>query len=121
MGHPYRPGLGIDGLEITPQLADLFRLPAPRGFLIENVYPGSPADLAGLRAGSRTIVLGERVFVIGGDILTAIDGKELSSLSQIKKALLESRPGQGLRLTVFREGRTAEVVLPLEPMHGPWR
>ena len=121
MGHPYRPALGLNGIEITPQLADLFRLPLGRGVLIENVSPGSLADMAGLRGGTRTIVLGEAVFVIGGDVLTAVDGKEISSLSQIQKALLEARPGQRMRLTVFRDGRKLEVLLPLEPMHGPWR
>jgi hypothetical protein len=35
----------------------------------------------------------ERI-VIGGDVLTAVDGKEISSLSQKQKALLEARPGQ---------------------------
>ena len=121
MGHPYRPALGIDGVEITPELAALFGLPVHSGFLIQDVFPGSPADLAGLRAGSRAIVLGQNLYVIGGDVVTAINGKEISSRTQIMKVLLESRPGQYLKLTVFREGRIAEVNLPLEPMHGPWR
>jgi S1-C subfamily serine protease len=121
MGHPYRPALGIDGIAITSQLADLFHLPLRRGLLIESVFPGSPADLAGLRAGARSVVLGEQVFVIGGDILTAINGKEISSLSQFRKTLLEFQPGQLLKMTVFRDGRRAEIALPLEEMHGPAR
>lgn len=121
MGHPYRPALGIDGIEITPELAVLFGLPVRRGFLIQDVFPGSPADLAGLRAGNRAIVLGENLYVTGGDVVTAMNGKDVSSLTQMMKALLESRPGQDLRLSIFREGRTIELTLPLGPMHGPWR
>ena len=47
--------------------------------------------------------------------------QESSSRTQMMKVLLESRPGQYLKLTVFREGRIAEVNLPFQPMHGPWR
>jgi S1-C subfamily serine protease len=121
MGHPYRPALGIDGIAITPELAVLFGLPAQRGFLIQDVFPGSPAHIAGLRAGNRAVVLGENLYVIGGDVVTSINGKDVSSLIDIMKILLESRPGQYLRLTILREGRTMELALPLEPMHGPWR
>jgi S1-C subfamily serine protease len=121
MGHPYRPPLGLNGIQITTQLAELFQLPVRQGFLIQNVSPGSPADMAGLRAGSRTVLLGEEVFVIGGDVLTEIDGKEVSSLSQVQRAFLEARPGQRMRLTILRDGRKFEVLLPLEPMHEQWR
>ena len=47
--------------------------------------------------------------------------QDISSHPQIMKVLLESRPGQYLKLTVVREGRIAEVNLPFQPMHGPWR
>jgi S1-C subfamily serine protease len=121
MGHPYRPPLGMSGIEITPQLAELFRLPVGHGFLIQNVSPGSPADMAGLLSGTRTIALGEEIFVIGGDVLIAIDGREISTRSQIQKAFLEARPGQRMTLTVFRNGRTLDLELLVEPMHAPWR
>ena len=51
----------------------------------------------------------------------ALMSKQESSTTQMMKVLLESRPGQYLKLTVFREGRIAEVNLPFQPMHGPWR
>jgi S1-C subfamily serine protease len=113
--------LNRPGFDILSSLAVLFGLPVRRGFLIQDVFPGSPAHLAGLRAGSRAIVLGENLYVIGGDVVTYINGKDVSALSQIMKAILESRPGQYVTLIILSEGQMMELALPLEPMHGPWR
>ena len=118
MGHPYRPSLGIDGEEITPELAELFDLPRQNGFLVERVAPGSLAERQGLRAGSRFILLNETAYVLGGDIITSINGNEVSSATQIAIALLESHPGDELRLTILRYGELLEVVFRLGPMHS---
>ncbi|MFQ5789951.1 MAG: S1C family serine protease [Acidobacteriota bacterium] len=119
MGHPYRPSLGIDGVEITPELADLFGLPRRKGFLVERVVPGSLAERQGIRAGRRVVLMNETAYVLGGDIITEINGKETSSASEIARILLKSHPGEQLRVTLLREGQLREVVLPLAPMH--WR
>lgn len=78
--------LNRPGFDILSSLAVLFGLPVRRGFLIQDVFPGSPAHLAGLRAGSRAIVLGENLYVIGGDVVTYINGKDVSALSQIHES-----------------------------------
>ena len=117
MGHPYRPGLGIDGVEVTLELAALFGLPVSTGFLIEDVFPGSIGFAIGLRAGERVIVLGGAAYVLGGDIITAIDGKKVSRSAEIAKIFLESHPGRTLRLTIFREGTLQNVDVPLMEMH----
>jgi len=118
MGHPYRPSLGIEGIEITPELVDLFGLPERSGFLVERVVPGSLADDAGIRAGTRMVLLNETAYVLGGDIVMAINGEEISSASPIARILLYPRPGTDLTVTVFRDGQVREIVLPLPPMHG---
>jgi S1-C subfamily serine protease len=119
MGHPYRPPLGIDGVEITPEISDLFGIPARRGYLVERVLPGSLGERAGLLAGTRMVLLSESVYVLGGDILTAINGEEISSGAQIARILLLSRPGEILTIRLLREGEWREVSVPLEAMH--WR
>jgi S1-C subfamily serine protease len=117
MGHPYGPSLGIAGTQITPQLADLFGLPVRSGFLIENIQPLGLANRAGLRAGKRVVMLGDSIYVLGGDVITAIDGRPVSTESQIAKTMLLSKPGQTLRLTIMRDGGQEEVLLRLEEMH----
>lgn len=116
MGHPYRPVLGFSGSEITPSIANLFGLPVERGFLIEEVLPNSPAAEAGLRAGGRIVMVSEKSYVLGGDIIVGVNGEAFSAASQLAKALLRSRPGQALRLQVYRQGNTVEVSVPLMKM-----
>ena len=116
MGHPYRPSLGIEGIEITPELTDLFGLTRRSGVLVARIEPGSLAERAGLRAGARIVLLNETTYVLGGDIITAINGKEISSASQIMRILLESHPGDELRLSVLRDKVFHEVDIRLAPM-----
>ena len=116
MGHPYRPVLGFSGSEITPSLAKLFGLPLERGFLIEEVLPNSPAAEAGLQAGGRIVMVGQKPYTLGGDIIVGVNGEAFSAASQIAKVLLQSRPGQELRLQVYRQGRTLEFSVPLRKM-----
>ena len=118
MGHPYRPSLGIDGVGITPELAELFDLPRKSGFLVERVAPGSLAERHGVRAGGRFVLLNETAYVLGGDIITAINDNEVSSATEIARALLESHPGDELRLTILRHGELLEFVFHLGPMHS---
>jgi S1-C subfamily serine protease len=116
MGHPYRPQLGFSGSEITPSIANLFGLPLEQGFLVEQVLPNSPAAYAGLRAGERIVVFRDKPYVLGGDIITAINGQPVTTPSQIAQTLLESHPGQVLRLSVFRRGQKLEIAIPLRKM-----
>ena len=116
MGHPYRPHLGFSASEITPSIARLFGLPLERGLLVEEVLPGSPAALAGLRAGGRIVMVTERPYVLGGDIITAVNGQELASSSELAHVLLEARPGQTVRLSVYRNGQELEIPIRLQKM-----
>ena len=110
--------LGFTGSEVTASMAKLFGLPVERGFLVEEVLPGSSAEAAGLRGGSRMVALtvGDKPYMLGGDIIVGIDDKPFTSAAQLAQILLRSKPGQKLRLTVYRKGQTIDVDLPLEKM-----
>jgi S1-C subfamily serine protease len=116
MGHPYRPMLGFSGSEVTPSLAKLFGLPVEHGFLVEEVLPHSPAQHAGLHAGTRLVMVSEKPYVLGGDIIVGINGESFISPAQLSQILVRSRPGQRLELRVYRQGQTIQVDLPLEKM-----
>jgi S1-C subfamily serine protease len=83
---------------------------------VQEVLPGSPAALAGLQPGERIVVTGDRVFALGGDIITAVNGQAIGGASDIARLLLEARPGDVLRLEVHRGGARHEVVIPLQRM-----
>lgn len=116
MGHPYRPQLGFSTSEITPSIAKLFGLPLEKGLLVEEVLPGSPAALAGLRAGGRVVMVTDRPYVLGGDIITAVNGQEVTVSSQLAHILLQSRPDQLVRLNVYRNGQYVEISIRLQTM-----
>lgn len=117
MGHAYRPKLGFSGSEITPNFAKLFGLPVESGLLVEEVIPGSPAFEAGLQAGNRVVVVSDRPFVLGGDIVRSVNGKAISSPAQLAQVLQEARPGERIRLGVLRGQQQIEIVLPLAKMN----
>lgn len=116
MGHVYRPQLGFSGAEITPAFAKLFGLSVTRGLLVEEVLPRSPAAVAGLRAGGRVVVSGDKTYVLGGDIVTTINGQPVTSSATIARVLLEGQPGDLLRIAIDREGRPVEILILLEKM-----
>ena len=108
-GRVIRPWLGVQGLLVEPALKDLFRVPLVDGFLIEMVEPGSPAQIATLRGGHLEIMVAGRELLLGGDIITAIDGAPVRAPEELVKALAGMKVGGKIRLEIFREGNTFEV------------
>lgn len=117
MGHVYRPLLGFTAKPVSSELAGLFELPVTNGLLIEEIMPGTPAHSAGLVPGSRVIPLNDTIYILGGDIIVAVNGKPLSSARDLNALLLGSRPGESVRLTLIRDGQRREVIVILPEMH----
>lgn len=110
------PWLGLEelGYEITPALAQSLRLPVEQGLLIARIYRGSPVDIAGVRSAQEEVILRNRRYLVGGDILTAIDGRPLTTWEQLNAYLDEAaRVGQTVTLSLLRDGEplTLEVTL----------
>jgi S1-C subfamily serine protease len=102
------PWLGFEalGYEITPALAQMLNLPVQDGILIAQFYRGSPADQAGLRGAQNETIIGNRRYLIGGDILTAIDGAPLTKWDDLNAYLEENAAvGQQVALTILRAGK----------------
>src|SRR6478752_2015563 len=77
LGRVRRPALGVVTLPISPDIADQLGLAADYGLLIVRAVPGGAADRAGLRGGSERAYLGNQPIMIGGDLITAIDGQDV--------------------------------------------
>jgi S1-C subfamily serine protease len=60
-----RPYIGIAGLSLTPDLSKQIGLNQTRGFLLTFIAKGSPADNAGLRAGTNTTTIKGRDIIVG--------------------------------------------------------
>ncbi|MGA7522205.1 MAG: trypsin-like peptidase domain-containing protein [Acidobacteriaceae bacterium] len=112
-GHARRPSLGIRTLAIGPDLAQQMGLPAEYGVLIENVVPGGAAARAGLRGGNQTAYLGNEPISIGGDLIVAIDGQQITNSQDLAEIMDEHQPGDTITVTFYRGRRkmTTRVTL----------
>lgn len=108
------PWLGISGFSVAPRLARDLRLPVEWGVLVGGVDAAGPADKAGLRGGTQQVVIGGAPLVIGGDLVTAIDGRPVRAMEDIIAYLEEERQvGDVVRLTVMRDGEEREIEVQL--------
>ena len=83
-----KPYLGIAGDSVPASYQERFNW--PEGVYVSQVTNGSPAELAGLQA---------------GDIITAIDGKAVTSMSDIQSILEDHKVGDKIKLSVTRSSR----------------
>ena len=76
--------LGLGAQSIDAELAALFNLPVKRGLLVQNVRPGSGADLAGLRPATQQVTVAGESWGLGGDIIVAASGRAVSNVAQLR-------------------------------------
>lgn len=84
-----RGWIGVEAQDITPELADSFRLKEVRGALIAGILRGGPADKAGMRP---------------GDILLEVGGRKVLDTSGMLNLISGLKPGSSLTLRVLRDG-----------------
>ncbi|HEX5904858.1 MAG TPA: trypsin-like peptidase domain-containing protein [Candidatus Nitrosocosmicus sp.] len=107
--HPY---IGINGFDITPEIANLVNLPEAVGFLVVNVTDGSPASRSGIVGGNQTVQVNGIPLKIGGDIITHIDDKSVRKVDDILSYLENHKEiGDNVNLTVLRGPNLTEKVI----------
>ena len=110
------PRLIRDGRFVRPALGIAAGPPAlhralglPRGVALLQVSPGGPAAKAGLLAFRR----GNRGEVVGGDVITAIDGDNVVDLDNLLSRLENRQPGDSVTLTLWRGGQVRKQAVVL--------
>ncbi len=91
--------VGMRVQDLNPALAQNLGLPAVRGVLASFLEPDSPAERAGVRF---------------GDIVTAVNGEEVESVRQARRAIFGSRVGDVITVTVLRGEETHDFDIKLE-------
>jgi len=105
---------GVSTQELYPQLADRLGLEVDTGAIVAEVVPDSPADDAGLQAGEDVITFqGNPTTPNGGDVITAVDGEEITSGSDLPRIIALLDPGETVTLDVIRDGESEQVELTL--------
>lgn len=113
------PWLGVRLLDITPERAEVFKrygapMPVDQGVMIVEVVPGSPADKAGLRGADRTVTIGNSRVPVGGDIITAMDGKPIRSTQELTIQLDTGyQVGDTVTVTINRQGKEMQMPVTL--------
>ena len=116
-GRVIRPWLGIKGKLVTDELQNLIALPLPSGLLIIDVDDGSPAEALGLRAGKLDVTIEGEPWVLGGDIIVAVNGQDVKTSTQYGQLFQQLTAQQLVEITVSRDGvrRTMSVTMGERP------
>ncbi|MBX9849161.1 MAG: Do family serine endopeptidase [Rhodocyclaceae bacterium] len=89
-----RGWIGVEVQEITPELAESFKLPDSKGALIAGIVRGAPADRAGIKP---------------GDILLSVENKPVKDAQVMLEVIATQEPGQSARFKLRREGKEIEL------------
>lgn len=113
-GRVYRkPRLGVEVLYIAGDYAEALELPRKGGLLVQRVIRGTAAAEAGVRGARDSAIVGNYEIGIGGDFITAIDGKPVDRQDALSLVLARKRAGDNMDLTVFRGGKESTVKVTL--------
>ena len=92
-GYVVKPYIGVSIVDVS---AETQSYGLPQGAAIRSVDEGSPAESCGLQ---------------NNDIITHVNGEEITSSADLKKYVTDSIPGDVLHLTLWRQGNTLELDL----------
>jgi S1-C subfamily serine protease len=112
-GRIRRPSLGIVSYAIGPDLAQQMGLAADYGVLIQRVIPGGAADRAGLRGGNQEAYVGNTPIMLGGDLIIAIDGQQITDPQDISVIMDKHQAGDTISVTILRGRNKITVKLVL--------
>jgi putative serine protease PepD len=105
--------IGVQVETIPPGVSKMVRGIPGSGVTIAKVTSGSPAARAGLRAATHQVTADGQTALLGGDSITALDGKPIRSAQDLADAVAQKKPGDRISLTVVRGGATRTVSITL--------
>jgi S1-C subfamily serine protease len=122
-GYYAHPWLGTEMLSLTGSVASVLReagaqVPTDSGILVIDAVQGGPAARAGIQGGSRWVRVGRYQVPVGGDIITAVDGRPTDDLQALTVYLeTEKTIGDEVELTILRGEQ--QLVIPVTLAEQP--
>ncbi|MGB7768117.1 MAG: DegQ family serine endoprotease [Verrucomicrobiia bacterium] len=102
-GKVTRGYLGIKLEDITAGLAESFGLTAQNGALVDDVYPGTPAQKAGIES---------------GDVIVEFNGKDVADASSLQLMISDCSPEAEAAVKVIRNGHEKTFTVKLAELPG---
>jgi S1-C subfamily serine protease len=112
-GRVKRPSLGIVSYAIGPDLADQMGLAVDSGVLVQKVISGGAAERAGIHGGTQQAYVGNTSIMLGGDLIVAIDGQEVTDTQDINAIMDKHQAGDTVSVTIYRGRRQMTLKLTL--------
>ncbi|HIJ57143.1 MAG TPA: Do family serine endopeptidase [Deltaproteobacteria bacterium] len=89
-GEVTRGWLGVGIQDITKEIADYYGLKDGKGVLVQQVFPGDPADKAGINS---------------KDIILEVNGKPVETSRELTRVIAGINVGETVSIKVLREGQ----------------
>jgi serine protease Do len=102
-GHVTRGYLGVMIQNVTPALADEFKLKDTKGALVGDVVPGGPADKAGFKA---------------GDVVLDFNGNSVIDSRHLRLEVAETKPGTAVPVEILRDGSRQKLEVTVNELPG---
>ncbi len=100
-GKVTRGYLGVMIQDLTPALAQQFKLKERTGALVGDVTPDSPAAKAGIKS---------------GDVIVEFNGKKVDQSRQLKLEVARAKPGAAVPVRVERDGTVKSLSVTVKPL-----
>jgi serine protease Do len=88
-GKVQRGWLGVQVQEVTPELASALGLSEPKGALVSDVVPQSPAEKAKLKQ---------------GDVILTFDGRDVKEMRDLPRIVADTPANKSVELGIWRNG-----------------
>ncbi len=103
-GSVTRGYIGVEPQDVTPELAEAFKLPRKDGAIVAGVMRGSPAERAGVRI---------------GDILVDVDGRPVTNTTTMLNVIAQLKPGTTATFRFVRDGKIVELPIRIGKRPNP--
>ncbi len=100
-GRVVRGYLGVNVQEVTSELSESFGMDKPKGALVAEVFPDTPAAKAGVKA---------------GDVILSVNGIEISKSGSLPPVIGMTPVGQPVELRLLRQGKLQTMRVTVESL-----
>ncbi len=114
-GKVRRGQMDVTLVQLNNTIATYANLDISSGLLVSRIQKGGNAEKAGIVQGTQAVRYGynQNIIYLGGDIITNIDGINISSYTDYYSALESKKPGDTVNVTVHRNGKDRKVTVTL--------